>query len=285
MACFIVVAPPYSRSGGVRVLHRLSGELVKLGYDTRLAILDSAGIREAKAGELSTRSATSLREADEASITDSIVIYPEIVTQNILGASKVVWYLLNGDGALGRGKIQAGPRDYFLAHSSGFGDPRAKRVLSGVEFAPYFRDGMLWKDRRLDLTYVGKGRLYGECTRVADTVEITNEWPRSQEELALLLRSTRFLFTWDSVTALMPEAALCGAIPVVMRWPPWTPEALARDEIGPPVLEFAKYGRRDEISRWFEARREFERRLQRLNFTWSERVRAFAEEAIGHFRG
>lgn len=288
---FIVVAPPYSRrSGGIHTLHRLSGTLDRLGYSCRIAILDSEGTREAEIGELAHGiSAPSLTEADEPLIAESIVIYPEIVTENILGAPRVVWYLLNRDGALGRGKINAGSQDYFLAHSKSIGDPRVRRILFCADYDPCFCLGdppIPWGERHLTLTYVGKGNLHGPCQLVPASVALGQGWPRSQAELARLLQATKYLFTWDAWSAINTEAVLCGAVPVVMRWGPWTPEDVQLDEIGPlPLLDYGEHvlGGEWKLRLFSHWQRELADRIAALRASWDTRVRIFAEEVIAHF--
>jgi hypothetical protein len=289
-AKFIVVAPPYAASGGVRVLHKLSGTLARLGYWARLVILDNAGPRAAEVGDLGKESALALLEADEAAISEAIVIYPEIVTSNILGARRVVWYLLNRDGALGRGKISAGPDDYFLSHSTGFSDPRTNRILHCADFnaAFYPSDPLIPQAaRHLTLTYIGKGGLYGPCFLAPGSVAISNEWPRCPEELARLLQVTRYFFTWDAWSALNTEAVLCGAMPVIMRWAPWTSADLQRDETG-GLVPFLDYGEHVLGGEWkmllfSKQRMSLIRGITDLDASWNARVKVFAEDAIAHW--
>jgi hypothetical protein len=85
--------------------------------------------------------------------------------------------------------------------------------------------------RTLDCTYIGKGQKFGPCFKVPGTVMLERTWPADKESLALLLRQTRYLFIWDIVTQMHTDALLCGAIPVIMRWPPYTP-AVFNNEFG-----------------------------------------------------
>lgn len=291
MERFIVVAPTYSRrSGGIHVLHKLSGTLERLGYSCRIAILDSEGARAAELADLNREiSAPPLRPADEELISSSIVIYPEIVTSNILGSSRVVWYLLNRDGALGRGKINAGPRDYFLSHSISLNDPRTNYILHSADHNPVFNLGLPptpWEQRSLTLTYVGKGGLAGPCHVVPGSVLLGSTWPQSQEELASLLQVTRYLFTWDAYSAINTEAVLCGAIPVVMRWGSWRRADVRGSETkAVELLDCDSYMQdvEQKLHLFYQQREEMIESIAQLSSTWNDRVRAFAENAIAHF--
>jgi hypothetical protein len=74
-----------------------------------------------------------------------------------------------------------------------------------------------FRSRTLDLTFLGKGSKYTDCFLVDGTVELSKGWPRTKAELASLLRSTRYLYTWDCHSAVNMDAIFCGARLVLMQ--------------------------------------------------------------------
>jgi hypothetical protein len=89
----------------------------------------------------------------------------------------------------------------------------------------------------MDCTYIGKGVKFGDCFKVPGSVGIERNWPSDKEGLAMMLRNTRYFYTWDVVSQTNIDALLCGAIPVVMRWSPVSPAAL--EAVGFPYAEMA----------------------------------------------
>jgi hypothetical protein len=162
-------------------------------------------------------------------------------------------------------------------------------VLYCVDFHPAFRLGdnpVPWEHRNITLTYAGKGGLYGPCQLAPGSVAISKEWPRDQIELARLLQATKYLFTWDAWSSLNTEAVLCGAMPVILRWGPWSPKDLENDEIGPcPYLEYGEHvlGGEWKVCLFPKQRERLEKKIIELEASWAARVRAFAEDAIAHW--
>lgn len=171
----------------------------------------------------------------------AIVLYTERIIDNPLGASKVIRYFGNRDGFLNGGKlVNAGKSDFILAHSRIL-HPSPDFTLFFAEINPLFHDSSApaYEERRKSLTYVGKGSLYGDVGVIAGTQMLLRHAPETKEELADWLRHSRFLFLWDSWTNLMVEALFCGAIPVVLRYAPFTAEEIDASELGPiPRMEF-----------------------------------------------
>ena len=48
----------------------------------------------------------------------------------------------------------------------------------------------------------------------------------------MVLRQTRFFFTWDAWTATNVEAILCGAVPIILDYGPWKQEEIDGSELG-----------------------------------------------------
>lgn len=227
---FIIVAPHYTdKSSGVAILHELCDSLNKIGHLASIIFIRN------------TKDSTDLTNSNDASfygpnlqwhqlnndtechefIRDGIIIYPEIISGNPLGGKRVVRYLLNREGFIGKNKIEASENDFILSFSKIFHDnPHA--YLMKPPFNPVFNteDSVAALDRTLDLTYVGKGRSYNDCFVVPNTLEVTRQWPSKKPELALLFKNCRFFYTWDTISQTNIDALFCGAIPVILSASP-----------------------------------------------------------------
>jgi hypothetical protein len=56
------------------------------------------------------------------------------------------------------------------------------------------------------------------------TIELTRSAPNDPEGTAELLRITRFLYTYDAMSALNSSAVLCGAVVVPLMFDPYKPQ-------------------------------------------------------------
>ena len=135
---------------------------------------------------------------------NAIHVYPEIVTGNPSGSSRVVWWLLNHaereglkfvwNPSIGPWPVLAVPHIESDIFYPGDG-PRSGVVVwggkNGVQYEP-------------------------EGAR-----RITYDWPSSRTELADLLRGSEYLLSFDTYSAVVHEATLCGCPVVVVddgRW-------------------------------------------------------------------
>lgn len=80
--------------------------------------------------------------------------------------------------------------------------------------------------RSLDVTYIGKGAMYLQDPVILNnSVLLTREWPNTKDQYLTLLRNTRVLYSYDSITAVMLDALLMGAMPALLSYLP-----LGRDD-------------------------------------------------------
>jgi hypothetical protein len=179
--------------------------------------------------------------------------------------------------------IGIGPNDFLLAHSRATRKD-AQYILFNSEINPVFNDleTLPTLDRRLDVTYVGKGDMYGRVHVLGNTLYVSREWPSGQPQLAMLLRQVRVFYTWDSWTSTNVEAILSGAVPFFMRYEPWTEEDLDGSELGRIPRMDMQHQNFDPV-RFAEERRNLIVRIQILHATWDERVRDFMQAAEKHF--
>jgi O-antigen biosynthesis protein len=135
-------------------------------------------------------------------------IYPEVAPGNLLGAKRVVRYVMNVPGKLGRGRRQYDANEFLVAYNKHLAPYADGRVLQVPSVEPWFHDPGPAVLRDVDAFYVGKGLNSGKHPE--HCVEITRNWPPSRREVAALLRRCRTLYTYDNFTMMVPEAQLCG---------------------------------------------------------------------------
>ena len=223
----LIVAPPYSESSaGIVCLHELCDGLVRLGYESYIILLnaskgtfhysDDPAIYSPKL----QRSQFGGKNADAVIneiLAQGIVIYPEIVTENPLNAKNVVRYYLNTDGAITGKKVQQNTNEYILAYTAPFHEnphgilfkPISSALLNTQNAPPF-------SQRSLDLTFIGKGSKFQPCFVIENTLELTGSYPRAKDQYALLLKHTRYLYSWDNVTSINIDAIKCGAKVVLL---------------------------------------------------------------------
>lgn len=186
---FIVYAPPYRHnSAGVRVLHELNRLLNKCGYNSEIY--------------------------NNQEITDKdIVIYPETVEYNPLNAKNVVRYVLQTPGFFGQEQKTYPENEYIVTYHPIFYDNVPSLYIDVIEPSLFYTDHGIKKDTIS--IYVGKGIFHPmiENPRVPEGFKlqlITHNNPATREDLAMLLKMTKTLYTYDNCTALKEEAVMCG---------------------------------------------------------------------------
>ena len=243
---YLVLAPAYTqRSAGIRVLHTLCNELNACGHTAYLIFYrlrtgggvdlytsDDDSEYCSALGHIQRLPATADIACFRKLIDEAYVVYPEVLQGNPLDAPRVVRYVLNSPAANGYPMLE-GERDFIVGFTRQFWDtPNSVATLIVEE--PVFNDehSRPATERSMDCTYVGKGVNYGACFRVPGSVSIERHWPAEKEALAVMLRNTRYFFTWDLVSQTNIDALMCGAIPVILRWAPFTP-AIFETDFGP----------------------------------------------------
>lgn len=198
---FTIFTPVYTdKSAGIWMLHFLCDRLNHLGYPSSIVIASSI--------HATNPAFTTPIAYDPA----SIVIYPEVVSNNPLNARRVVRYLLNGDGALSGRKIEWGETDFPLSFS------RIYRADCDILFYPtvnlehFFNDG---RPRSGYCLYRGKSGYDGPLPNI-EFLEITRAWPPTKQELGDIFRSRQLLFSFDTYSSTNLDAALCGCVPILL---------------------------------------------------------------------
>lgn len=257
---FTIVAPNYNeKSGGSWVLHFLCDQLNKIGCSASLFIYEKEQL------------VNPLFDTPLGFNPESIVIYPEIVTNNPLNANRVVRYLLNREGYLQGRMIDWGPSDYPLSFSKVYRDDCDSLFYPITDLNIFSPDS---SEKKGHAFYIGKGNLYGECPKLP-YLEITRSFPPSKAELASLLKEVDIFYSYDAHSATNLDAALCGCIPILLQKPM---EGSERSELGKFWAESD-----DEIEVARLAIKDLYQRTKELQDNFQDRLRIQVEKIEKHF--
>ena len=254
---FVITAPPYNeKSAGCVMLYTLRDELKGLGYEADIMQFDKS----------------------QPVSDDTIVIYPEVIDGNPLGAKNVVRYFLNREGYASGNKVNASPNDFILVFNKLYHDnPHAVVRVENLNPHCHSDASKPALERHLDCTYIGKGNMYSDQCKVIDgTIEITRSAPADRQGLADLLRQTRFLFTYDVWSALNAESIMCGAVVVPLMFHPYKAQDLE--------FPFGQVVNENAISipvDYEEKRAAFLSMI--TSFNLAQQTEVFAQKAITYF--
>jgi hypothetical protein len=285
MRPYVIVTPSWCVSSGVRVMHELCHELRLQGLEAYVLLttdlsgggpkLNPALHTPALNGSLETRWPELSREA--------ITIYPDGVQGNPMNAQRVVRYVLGKEVP----KPEDNPREYRLYHSKAFpavkrGDQRTLYLLP-IDLGLFNDLGQ--PERTQDLLWVGKGGRHVGAER-PDCREITYQWPPTRRELAAELRKTRYLYSYDTLSATNLEGILCGATVVLKTmnyhgWS-WTRRDIEATEHGSGGYAFGDTP--FEIQRAQQTRPEFVENIRYHHAMFRQHLWEFVESSQRYFR-
>jgi hypothetical protein len=294
---FLIAAPPYTRIfAGVKVLHELCHELNELGYRTAIIFFHS-GDGQSKPYEwaISDREdlympgiqrvqlSTVKPQQDIASFLENgIIIYPEIIKGNPIGAKRVCRYVL--------AKSDEEYKDEYVVAFSRVFRRHYHHTLKKVLLPPWMNDAntIHWTQRKLDATYFGKAPKFMDCFRFPNTLLIERDWPRDQEQLALILKNTRFLYTFDCITSTINDAIMCGCVPIMLHDKQIPRSEINQDEFGtrPQIMMEQVAGGvalKYDVTIVDKQMAEFKAKYLNIRDTWQSRVAQFAAKCAAHF--
>lgn len=286
---FIVVAQPYTlRSGGVMILHDLCEALNRNGYQAGIIFMHSGNANEQNFQYALSNDVSLYRKdgnyhfyANEAEALDviknGVVIYPDLIIGNPLGAKKTIRYILNFNPSCFSG-------DFVLSYSNIYSE-FSNFVLTKPFHQSFLTDHgtQPWLNRTLDLTYIGKGSQFIDCHRIENTILVERDYPRDKEQLALLLKQCRFFFTWDCVSATNYDAVLCGAIPILLHDKQIDRQKINKMEVGAfPKIAFSSIqelpkGIQFDVKQIDADVLSFKNSYFHLINSWDESVKRFVE--------
>ncbi|MFN4020337.1 MAG: hypothetical protein ACK4IC_07460 [Erythrobacter sp.] len=236
---FIIYSAGYDHDiGGIIVLHKLCHHLNELGHTAYIHpvikdhlprycriiynLIDIFLPKFRKAFRRNPTLNTPLRPIfDRISDSDTVVIYPEAIGGNPLGATNVVrWFLHepgfhNRDFHCGSGEFHIDFNEFLKGYQQSGNHVSAHRLLV-LHFPTeiYNLEGALPDEDRKGAAYcVRKGKFDPDQVDLADAICIDG---LSHQECARIFRQVRYFFSFDPYTAYSWFAALCGAVSVVL---------------------------------------------------------------------
>jgi hypothetical protein len=232
---FVIAAPAFQGSGGVIALHSLCDRLNRIGHTATMCPMGE---------NFTTRPGWNTPVALNADLDGAIVVYPEIVEGNPLGAARVVRWMLNRPGYIaGRGMSES-PDDLLVAYTSAI-DPTVPvlflPVVDPTVFFPKDSPGsgaLLWVGKN-----TGRAADVGVDFEAMGATEITFRWPATKQELGDAMRRADVLYTLDTMSAICLEATLCGTPVVLFPDSRWDRATIERSEGG--VAGLCWYGEDD----------------------------------------
>ncbi|PZF76686.1 hypothetical protein DK847_12915 [Aestuariivirga litoralis] len=152
-------------------------------------------------------------------VGESIVIYPEVVPGNPLGARKVIRWVLNDPGLLGGQTFYS---DYEMVFVY---DPQKLPVVNRSLSRGIGRDRVLWTGlvdpsviypdasvtRTIDCSFTHKGRALSQRFPLphANILRL-EDLTASFRDLGDTLRKTKVLYSYDHYSNVLREAVICG---------------------------------------------------------------------------
>lgn len=188
---YLIRTPAYDHtSGGIKVMYGLYGWLLAKGIPAFL---------------------------NAAANVPSVAIYPEIYDGNDMNGERVIRYILQQPGMMGRWE-----NEQFITGAKEYKKDENLYVFSrvydewGVDddhilFLPIIPLSMFYdqkKKRTKKAFYVGKGINLGNHPE--DAIEITRRTAQDQSDLADLLNECQVLYVYDRMSAIGEVARLCG---------------------------------------------------------------------------
>ena len=223
---FLIVAPPYStKSGGIMVLHDLCTALNTINHKAGIIFITSGSQdkQDFSFGYSNERSLhdpegtyydfISGKSTEEVSdfVKNACIIYPDIIHGNPIGSQYFATYVLG---------VPNKPIDpgYIISYF-GFFVKNPNYILCKPFLSPYIHDKetIHWSQRTLNLSYIGKATEKIGSIPVPGTVLVERNWPADKMQLGILLKTCKYFFTWDNLSATNFDAVLCGALPIIMN--------------------------------------------------------------------
>jgi hypothetical protein len=232
---YYIVTPHYQRNSvGVRCLHLLAHWLNRLGHSAWILATTGAAGARTNPDLLTPELTPAVRAAHVAAGRAPVVVYPETVAGNPLGAPTVARYVLNFPGLLGGDKAFA-PEEIVFGFAKALAD--AAGAPANVLHMPAL-DAQLFSPgpdgpRQGVCHYAGKfAQDHGGVPfrLPLGSVEIPRDpAAMSQQQIAALFRRSELFYVYES-TGLGTEAGLCGC-PVVVMPNPFLDKVIAVEEL------------------------------------------------------
>ena len=194
-------------------------------------------------------------------------------------------YHLNRMGNLvNKGSI--GPNEYHIAFLDFF-YPNAhfNLILHNIKIDLDEARGLQLAGRNVNLTYFGKAHLYHEKLEpVQGSMVLTRTWPETNEEYQALMKRTRFVFCYDSLTSVINDAILLGAMPVILSHLPFSrDEYIAQFKDLPAYLPYEGQNLEEFVSTFPTRRQKFLDDEISLRDSYPHRVQTMCADIVNFF--
>jgi hypothetical protein len=211
---FIIHGPDFyePRSAGVRVLNYLANLLALIGvevttiFPAKKLFLQVPDIPQSTAG-----------------VDDAIVVYPDVIRGNPLGAKRVVRYMLYfpphyyGSDRIAASELPIIYDEWLFDSVAAHCDQPPERIQ--IIRLPSIEPGLFHVEQKTveAVFYAGKG-----AADPPDGSVVVTRDTHSREAAAALLRRAKRFYTPDTSCAMSVEAQLCGCESYVLREGVWT---------------------------------------------------------------
>jgi len=217
---YVVMTPPPRRgSAGIQFLNELTDDIRATGRVAHrlYSLTTTVGLAASVDGETYFKCEPEAISYLTGNPKTLIVIHGENQDCQYFMGMNVARYYLNRIGALRKVGI---PREgeFKIAWVPEFCDnPDFILRTSTLRYPLDAAEHISLDNRQIDLTYVGKGNIkYPNAARMPNTLELKRNWPDNDDEYFYLLKNTRRLYTYDTVTSVIDDAITLGALPVSM---------------------------------------------------------------------
>lgn len=219
---YFIVTPPYNHySSGVRTLHLLCHALNEIGERAYIALTENPpNINPVLLTPLLTSGVVDFYKDKKI---DPVVIYPDIIQGNPLGANKVVRYLLAPAGAYG-GDMAFPETDIIWACTKAIANQSGGKtlILPSSDRAIFHTpkvdlNNMTFPKRKGSCFYAHKyDKIHGQ--ELLTLSENSKRLEGSLEEIAEILRTSEVCYVYEFSNIII-EAGLCGCPVVLIRTP------------------------------------------------------------------
>lgn len=260
---------PYDpHTGGIMALHRLVHNLCALGED---AYITTPSMNPTWLGGYHDNSITPI------DFENTIIIYPEVIGDNPLGAKYVVRWLLYD-----RGYVYL-KNDWIYSYIATFKpNEENKDQLKGC-LSAIFIERDIFKDegRHMSGKYCYTIRK-GQNKNLHPSDAILIDGIRDNYKLSEIFNECEFFISYDDHTFLTSQAALCGCIPIVI---PRNNISKKDWSFGSDVYNFGHAYGFEEIEHAKNTRNEFLNKLKLFEDTSIEQTKKFIKDCYKRVYG
>lgn len=218
-------------------------------------------------------------------LPEYIVVYPEILSGNMLGAKHVVRYFMHNPGHF-TGKVNYGYGELYFRYSNSFardyiplqGSTISKHLITISTTPPCYNMNNIATERKGTAYIVRKGKGKTLVHDLRDSILLDN---LSHEETAAILKQVKLCVCYDPITAYSVFSLLCGCPCTIILGNNETPSTYH------PSIEEQKvfnYGMNDNHVNISEAIKWAQNRVLTQQKRNNEAIAAFIQESQNYFK-